>query len=137
MGPQESKEHPGLSAQIDKLVHYHEPERQPSDAPHAFIYFITIHNQSESTVTLRGRRWVLRHADGHIHVVEGVGIVGKEPTLTPGERYIYNSYHMTHCDCIAQGSFHGIDSSGYRIHLRIPEIEMTIPADDRDHPQIP
>ena len=123
-----SKELPGLRAQLDKLVYFHDDDKLPSDAPHAFIYFITISNLSEHTITLRGRRWVLRDADGHSHVIEGEGIVGKEPTLAPGENYTYNSYHMTHCDCVATGSFHGIDSSGYPIHLRIPEIEMKVPT---------
>jgi ApaG protein len=122
-----SKEIPGLRATLDKLVYFHDKERLPSDAPHAFIYFITITNFSDTTVTIRGRRWVLRDEDGHSHVIEGEGIVGKEPTLAPGETFTYNSYHMTHCASIATGSFHGIDRSGYPFHLRIPEIEMKIP----------
>lgn len=127
-----SKELPGLRAQLDKLVYFHDADKLPSDAPHAFIYFITISNLSDHTVTLRGRRWVLRDIDGHSHVIEGEGIVGKEPTLAPGETYTYNSYHMTHCDCVATGSFHGIDSSGYSIHVRIPEIEMNVPKQSPD-----
>lgn len=132
-----SKELPGLRAQLDKLVYFHDTDKLPSNAPHAFIYFITISNLSEHTITLRGRRWVLRDADGHSHVIEGEGIVGKEPTLAPGQTYTYNSYHMTHCDCVATGSFHGIDSSGYPIHLRIPEIEMKVPTQSSDTTEQP
>jgi len=134
---EESKELPGLRAKLDKLVYFHDIDQLPSDAPHAFIYFITITNLSTSTVTLRGRRWVLREVDGHSHVIEGEGIVGKEPTIPPGKSFTYNSYHMTHCDCIATGSFHGIDSSGYPIHLRIPEIEMKIPPQTPETPETP
>ncbi|MGJ8640193.1 MAG: ApaG domain-containing protein [Opitutaceae bacterium] len=133
----ESKELPGLRAKLDKLVYFHDSDKLPSDTPHAFIYFITISNLSDSTVTLRGRRWVLRDSNGHSHVIEGEGIVGKEPTLTPGESFTYNSYHMTHCDCIATGSFHGVDSSCDPIHLRIPEIEMKVPPQTPESNQLP
>jgi ApaG protein len=123
----QSKELPGLRATLDKLVYFHEADKTATDAPHAFIYFITIKNLSDSKVTLKGRRWVLHDADDHRHVIEGEGIVGKEPTIAPGESFSYNSYHMTHCDCVAEGSYHGIDSEGDPIHLRIPQIEMKIP----------
>lgn len=122
-----SYELPGLRVNLDRTVYYHDTDQLPSDAPHAFIYFITISNLSDSKVTLRGRRWVLKEADGHQQVIEGDGIVGKEPTLAPGESFSYNSYHMGHCDCLASGSFHGVDSDGNAIHCRIPEFEMKIP----------
>lgn len=125
-----SKELPGLQAKLDRLVYYHDGERGPTDAPHAFIYFITVANLSETTITLKGRRWVLIEASGHQQVIEGEGIVGKEPTLAPGETFSYNSYHMTHCNCRASGSFHGIDRDGHLIHVRIPEFELELPDED-------
>ncbi|MGZ0654400.1 Co(2+)/Mg(2+) efflux protein ApaG [Coraliomargarita sp. W4R72] len=121
-----SFELPGLRAKLDRLVYYSDCEQLPSDAPHAFIYFITITNLSDLKVTLRGRRWVLRETSGHQQVIEGEGIIGKEPILAPGESFSYNSYHMTHCDCTANGSFHGVDSDGRAIHCRIPEFDMKI-----------
>lgn len=125
-----SYELPGLRAKLDRIVYFHDTERLPSDAPHAFIYFITIENLSDSTITLKGRRWILKEIGGHQQVIEGEGIVGKEPTLAPGESFSYNSYHMTHCNCNARGSFHGVDSEGRSIHCRIPEFDMTITPQD-------
>ena len=125
-----STELPGLRAKVDRLVYFHDTERLPSDAPHAFIYFITISNLSNTTVTLKGRRWVLQEKNGHRQVIEGDGIVGKEPTLSPGDIFSYNSYHMTHNDCIAEGSFHGLDRDGNHIHVRIPTINMKLPDSD-------
>lgn len=122
----ESTELPGLRAKLDRIVYYHDREQVPSDAPHAFIYFITITNLSDAKITLLGRRWILREADGRQQVIEGEGIIGKDPTLAPGESFSYNSYHMTHCNCTANGSFHGVDSGGRAIHCRIPEFEMKI-----------
>jgi ApaG protein len=122
-----SKDIPGLRATLDRLVYFNDPAKLPSDAPHAFIYFITITNLSPATVTLKGRRWIILDADGHRNVIEGNGIVGKQPTIAPGEAFSYNSYHMSHCNCAAEGSFHGIDNDGNLIHVRIPPFTMAIP----------
>lgn len=127
-----SKELYGLRATLDRLVYFHDPNELETDPPHAFIYFITIANLSNTTVTLNGRRWVIKCDDGHQNVFEGQGIVGKEPTLAPGESFSYNSHHVAHENCRADGSFHGIDSSGDPIHVRIPSFKMEIPAEPKD-----
>jgi ApaG protein len=127
--PNPSKELYGLRATLDRLVYFRDPDRLEADAPHAFIYFITIANLSNTTITLNGRRWVIRGEDGHQNVFEGQGIVGKEPTLAPGELFSYNSHHAAQGNCSAAGSFHGIDSAGDPIHVRIPSFEMTVPPE--------
>lgn len=127
--PNTSREIPGLRATLDRLVYFHDPAELAGDAPHAFIYFITITNLSDTTVTLKGRRWIILDADGHHNVIEGDGIVGKEPTIATGESFSYNSYHMSHCNCAAEGAFHGEDRDGNHIRVRIPAFEMTIPPD--------
>ena len=126
-----SHELPGLRAKLDHIVYFHDEEKLPSSAPHAFIYFITITNMSDRKVTLNGRKWVLRDSDGHQQVIEGDGIVGEEPTIGVGESFSYNSFHMTHTDSVAHGSFHGIDSDGRAINCRIPKFEMSIPATEK------
>ena len=100
----------------------------PPDKPHAFVYFITISNASDRTVTLLGRKWVIEHTDGSRLVVEGDKIVGETPRLAPGESFSYNSYHVTGVDARALGSFHGLDEYGRRIHVVLPVFEMQIPA---------
>ena len=123
-----SSELPGLTARLDKLCHHHGGSSLPADKPHAFVYFVTIHNESDRTVTLLGRKWVIEHADGTRLVVEGDKIVGETPTLAPGGHFSYNSYHVASCDGRVEGSFHGLDESGARIFVRIPAFAMVIPG---------
>jgi ApaG protein len=120
---------PGLSARLDKLVYHRGGTSLPPDKPHAFVYFITITNDSDRTVTLLGRKWVLEHADGSRIVLEGDKIVGESPRLVPGEAFSYNSYHVTGCDAVAQGCFHGHDETGARIHVLLPPFRMTVPRE--------
>jgi len=126
-----SQEIPGLTARLDKLCYHHGGASLPADKPHAFVYFITIVNGSEHTVSLLGRKWVIWHADGTRLVVEGDKIVGETPRLAPGERFSYNSYHVTGGDARAEGSFHGVDELGRRIHVLLPPFDLTVPRPAR------
>ncbi|MCU0791323.1 MAG: ApaG domain [Opitutaceae bacterium] len=119
---------PGLSARLDKLVYHHGGKCLPADQPHAFVYFITIHNASEHTVTLTGRKWVLARHDGTRQVIEGDKIVGENPVLRPGESFSYNSYHVAAGDTVAQGCFHGTDECGRNVHVLLPAFAMRVPA---------
>jgi ApaG protein len=118
---------PGLVARLDKLAYHHGGPSLPADKPHAFVYFITIENGSDRTVTLLGRKWVVAHADGSQLVIEGDKIVGEAPRLCPGEQFSYNSYHVTGCDAIAHGCFHGTDEHGQKIHVMLSPFSMVIP----------
>jgi ApaG protein len=109
----------------------------PPDKPHAFVYFITLRNASERTVTLLGRKWVIEHADGSRQVVEGDKIVGETPRLEPGEHFSYNSYHVTAVDARVCGSFHGVDEFGARVHVILPPFEMEIPRSRKDDESFP
>ena len=118
---------PRLRVELDKLVYRHGGGELPPDRPHAFIYYLTIRNDSDRTVTFLGRKWVVKHTDGTQLVVEGDKIVGETPRLEPGGHFSYNSYHVTHCNGRAHGSFHGLDAAGNRIFVRIPAFDLTIP----------
>lgn len=121
-----SHELPGLSVSLDKLIYHHGGELPP-DKPHAFIYYLTIRNDSEDTVTLLGRKWIIDNADGSRAVIEGDKIVGETPTLAPGEHFSYNSFHIGACDAHAHGSFHGVAADGHHIFVRIPAFDMLVP----------
>ena len=115
---------PGLKVILDQLV-YHHGGNLPPDQPHAFVYYLTIRNDSDRTVTLLGRKWVIEHEDGTSLVVEGDKIVGETPTLAPGEQFSYNSYHLLDTPTgKAEGSYIGIDAAGRRVLTRIPAFQM-------------
>lgn len=125
--PSLSREIPGLTAHLDKLCYHHGGASLPPDKPHAFVYYITIRNASDHTVTLLGRKWVVLHADGSRLVIEGDKIVGETPRLPPGEVFSYNSYHVTGIDARADGSFHGVDDLGQKVHVILPTFDMAVP----------
>jgi ApaG protein len=119
---------PGLTARLDRLVYHHGGCSLPADKPHAFVYYITIHNGSDRTVTLLGRKWVIAQADGSRQVVEGDRIVGETPRLAPGESFSYNSHHVTGCNGVAVGCFHGVDELGNKVHVPLDPFSMVVPV---------
>lgn len=123
----ESREIDGLSVDVTKVVHFEAGDKLPANRPHAFVYFITVHNHSDKTVTLLGRKWVVHEADAGSVVIEGDGIVGKTPRLEPGSNFSYNSFHTTSGNARAEGSFHGVDETGGRMHVRIPPFDLIVP----------
>lgn len=117
----------GLHVTVDRVVHAPHLEAPP-DRPHPFVYFITIHNDSDTPVTIRGRKWVVADADGNRIVVEGDGVVGKFPHLEPGQQFTYNSYHTIGSDSVAEGAFCGVTDGGEPVFTRIPQFEMRAPV---------
>ena len=108
------------------------PQLQASeDRPFPFVYFITIYNDSEETVTIKGRKWVVRDARGETLVVEGDGVVGKFPRLETGEHFSYNSYHTIGADSVAEGAFIGVTEEGVPVLVRIPPFEMKAPTGEQ------
>ena len=120
------KELEELRVTVDNVVYMPQLEA-PSDRPYPFVYFITIRNESDRTVTIKGRKWVVTESNGQRVVVEGDGVIGKYPRLEPGGEFSYNSYHVIATDSVAEGAFLGVDEEGTPVLARIPEFEMRVP----------
>jgi ApaG protein len=117
----------GLRTTVDRVVYMPHLEA-PTERPHPFGYFITIHNDSPETVTIKGRKWVVTDEEDRCVVVEGDGVVGKFPRLETGEKFSYNSYHVIAGDCVAEGSFFGLTEDGTPVFTRIPSFRMRAPT---------
>lgn len=118
---------PSLSARLDKLVYHYGGKCLPEDKPHAFVYFITFCNDSEHTITLLARKWILVQTNGTRLVIEGSQIAGETPRLAPGEEFSFSSYHTAAMDGMAYGSFLGIDEQGRYVYTILPAFAMRVP----------
>ena len=64
---------------------------QPSQNQWFFLYTITISNEGGETVQLLTRHWIITDGTNQVEEVKGPGVVGKQPTLAPGESFEYTS----------------------------------------------
>ena len=118
----------GLRVTLDRLVYRHLDPEESDGKEHAFVYFLSIHNDADCAVTIKGRKWVVSHDDGTQLVLEGDGVVGKTPTILPGDKFSYNSWHARPtARGVATGAFIGLDQDGRRVFVRIPEFKMAAP----------
>jgi ApaG protein len=115
-----------LKVSVDRVVFAPHLEAPP-ERPYPFVYFITIRNQSDKTVTIRGRKWVVTDSKKQSLVVEGDGVVGKHPTLAPGESFSYTSYHVVGSDSVAQGAFLALTEDNIPVFVKIPPFALNIP----------
>lgn len=120
-------EPPDLKVLVENVV-FHPDAVTPPDRPYCFVYVITIRNDTESNIRIKGRKWVVKNSRGEITAVEGEGVVGQYPDIAPGAEFRYNSFHLldTH-SAVAEGSYIGVDAHGRRVLTRIPRFEMIVP----------
>ena len=117
----------GLRVTVDHVLYTPEVP-SPPDRPHSFVYYISIHNDTDLPVTIQGRKWVVTNSRGVITAIEGEGVVGETPTIEPGEKFTYNSRHLLDTRSgVAEGSYRGVDAEGRNVLTRIPRFEMIVP----------
>lgn len=71
---------------------YLESESLPENRHYLFSYHVTISNHSEQAVQLISRHWVITNSDGKKEEVRGLGVIGQQPLIRPGETYSYSSF---------------------------------------------
>ncbi len=71
---------------------YIDGESDPMSRKFVFAYFVRVEDRGTSSVQILRRHWYINHAGGRVEEVEGEGVVGKQPTIPPGEAHEYNSY---------------------------------------------
>jgi len=117
---------PKIEVTLDDLVYLTDVEA-PEERPHPFAYFLTIHNRSDQTIKVHGRKWVLNERGGECMVIEGEGVVGQTPTIPPGDSFSYNSCHVVAADTLVEGAYLAQREDGTVGVIPIPRFELHVP----------
>jgi ApaG protein len=93
-----------------------------------FAYTITLRNTGSLAAQLISRHWIISDAQGLVQEVRGLGVVGAQPLLQPGERYEYTSgASIATAVGTMKGSYQMIASDGTRFEAPIPEFTLSVP----------
>ena len=97
------------------------PEQSAADAGRfAFAYTITITNTGQVPAQLISRHWLIEDASGHTEEVKGLGVVGEQPLLKPGEAFQYTSgCQLRTSHGIMHGSYFFVAVDGHRFEVPI------------------
>jgi ApaG protein len=101
-------------------------QSSPDEDVYAFAYTITITNTGDIPAQLISRHWVIDDANGVTEEVNGLGVVGNQPLLRPGESFQYTSGTRLRT---ARGSMHGsyfcVAEDGERFEALVPAFELS------------
>jgi len=93
-----------------------------------FAYTITLRNTGSMAAQLISRRWIITDAQGLVQEVHGLGVVGVQPLLQPGEHYEYTSgASIATAVGTMKGSYQMVATDGTRFEAPIPEFTLSVP----------
>ena len=100
-------------------------QSSPGQDLYSFAYTITIANTGEVTAQLISRHWVITDAQGKIEEVKGLGVVGHQPLLKPGESFEYTSgCRLRTTTGTMHGSYFCVAEDGERFEVEIPAFTL-------------
>lgn len=95
---------------------------------YVFAYTIRITNTGQVTAKLISRHWFITDADNNVQEVRGIGVVGEQPTLRPGESFEYTSgSSLSTIVGTMRGSYQLTAEDGTRFEAVIPEFTLSVP----------
>ena len=77
---------------VEVLSQYSPENSRPTEDEWIFQYTVRITNKGAETVQLISRHWIITDGFEQTREVKGLGVVGEQPVLAPGESYQYSSW---------------------------------------------
>jgi ApaG protein len=108
---------------------YQQDYSNPVQSEYMFAYKIQIENHNSFPVKLHRRHWHIFDSNGSYREVEGEGVVGVQPVISPGEKYQY----VSGCNLRTEiGRMHGtyqVENLNNKqlFNVNIPAFEMFVP----------
>ena len=112
---------PRYAFQVEVEPRYLPEQSAPAQGIWSFAYTITISNTGEVPAQLISRHWIITNELGEIEEVKGLGVVGQQPLLRPGESFEYTSgCRLRTASGSMKGSYFCVAEDGERFDVDIP-----------------
>ena len=119
---------PAYQMTVSVQAQYLEDQSDPDRSHYVFAYAVTIKNTGDVTAQVISRHWVITDANNQVQEVRGLGVVGHQPLLKPGEQFEYTSGTSL---ATPQGSMRGeyfcVAEDGEQFEAAIPEFVLSLP----------
>lgn len=111
---------PKYQFQVQVTPSYLPDQSDPGNGIYSFAYTVAVANTGQVAAQLISRHWVIRDALGHQHEVKGLGVVGEQPLLQPGQAFQYTSgCQLKTATGTMQGSYFFVAEDGERFDIPI------------------
>ena len=113
---------------INVNTEYLAEQSDPSADRYVFAYTITIANTGTVAAQLISRHWIITDAENVTQEVKGLGVVGEQPLLRPGESFEYTSgTAMATPVGTMSGSYQMVAEDGNKFDAEIPVFTLSMP----------
>lgn len=113
---------------IQAVPRYVPEESDPKSSRFVFGYTITIKNLGTMSAQLISRHWVITNGYGHVEEVSGMGVVGTQPHLKPGQEFSYSSFcPLTTPTGSMKGHYQMVLDNGTQFDVEIPTFYLIEP----------
>jgi ApaG protein len=111
---------------VEVQPRYLPEQSDPEQDLYTFAYTITVTNTGDVPSQLISREWVITDAAGGIEEVRGLGVVGQQPLLRPGESYQYTSgCRLRTPNGSMEGSYFFVAEDAERFEVEIPAFRLS------------
>ena len=108
--------------------HFVADQSNPAKQQFVFAYKVRITNTGERPAPVINRHWVITDGDQGEQEVRGLGVVGQQPLLAPGETFEYTSGCPLKTPVgTMRGSYHCVGENGVPFAVDIPEFVLAMP----------
>jgi ApaG protein len=113
---------------VTPAVQYLADQSDEKAGRYVFAYTINIRNTGNATAQLISRHWIITDSQGLVQEVRGLGVVGAQPVLQPGEIHEYTSGTAIATPVgTMKGSYQMVAEDGTRFEASIPEFTLSVP----------
>ena len=106
---------------VEVSPRYLAEQSAPEQGMYMFSYTVSIANVGAVPAQLISRTWNVNDANGHTERVKGLGVVGQQPLLKPGEVFEYTSGTRLRTPTgTMHGSFFCVAEDGEKFDTDIP-----------------
>jgi ApaG protein len=116
----------GVRVNVESM--YLRRQSQPESERYVFIYVVKITNESDKTIQLLDRHWVITDAYGGTEEVQGPGVIGETPRLAPQQSHSYHSFCPLSTSFGTMSGYYGmVDSLGERFKVEVGLFNLIVP----------
>jgi len=121
-------ETPVYDIQVAAATQYLAEQSDEAANRYVFAYTITLRNTGSVAAQLISRHWIITDAQGLVQEVRGLGVVGAQPRLEPGQSFEYTSgAAIATAVGTMKGAYQMVAADGTRFEAPIPEFTLSVP----------
>lgn len=95
---------------------------------YVFAYTIRIENTGQVPAQVISRHWIITDADNQVQEVRGMGVVGEQPILKPGQHFEYTSGSSINTIVgTMRGTYQMVAEDGTKFDAVVPEFSLSVP----------